>query len=123
MPLGLELRVTVAPKADAGELRVTVPEVVLVTPMVEDPSVTAMLCAPTLTVALPGRKPGAEAVTSVLPRAPGVTVTTALCAFWGMRTPGGRIATDESTTPKLICWPPGPAGSVRLTRNVPDAPE
>src|SRR5882724_8386079 len=123
IPLGVEEKVTCAPPAGAGVLSVTVPVVVLVTPMAEAASVIAILCEPTFTMALPGRKPGAEAVTRVLPWTPGVTVTVTLCVFAGMRTLAGSVATEGSTTPKLICWPPAPAGSVILTRNVPGAPK
>ena len=86
MPLGLAERVTRVPPTGAGTLSVTVPVVDLVSPMVVDARLTAMLCGPTMIMAVPGRKPGAKAVTCVLPKAPGVTGTVTLRAFAGTMT-------------------------------------
>ncbi len=84
---------TAVPVGGAGAFMVTVPVMLRVSPTVPELRLTETLGTDTVTVAVPGLQPGAEAVTRVLPGDPGVTVMVVAVAFWGMVTEETMVAT------------------------------
>src|ERR1051326_3634766 len=97
----------VAPPAGAGPLSVIVPLTDRLTPMVPAEEATVIVGRPTVTVAIPGRKTGADALTSVLPRLDGVTVKLMPMPFAGTVTVGGTVTTPGSCAVSETVCPPG----------------
>ncbi len=116
MHAGFDVRVTLAPPAGAGALKLTEPLTVRVSPMPAG-RVRVIEGFDTLMVAVPAKYPGAVASTFELPTATGVTVTFTAVAPEGMVTVEGMDTTagsnvNDTTTPPLPATVPNATFSV-----------
>jgi hypothetical protein len=95
---------------------------VRVKPTVSDGSVIETLGGATLIVAAPEEKPGADAVTLLMPMTlPATTVMFAPMAFSGMVAVAGTVASCELLAERYTTSPPGPAGAGSIIVSVPIA--
>src|SRR5690242_17257545 len=120
MPLGTAESVTSTPPAGAGVLRFRFPFIVRVKPTVPDGNVIETLGGATLIVAEPEEKPGADAVTLLMPMtSPATTVMFAPTAFSGTVAIAGTVANCELLVERYTTSSPGPAGAGSIIVSVP----